>query len=178
MPTRPRLTAAALACAALAFSTGLSAAPVTVSAGQTAIWNFDFGAVGAALPGSAGIRFSPGTTIFGAQGIWQLFGDLNGAGALLDTFGLNLSATTSVHPDWLDGVFSARLQVTSGSITVDPTAQAWDTTVGPVGLIVPGVLVVAAVPEPATLPLLAAALLAAALASRRSPRLQQVAARG
>jgi hypothetical protein len=141
-----------------------SASPIVVNAGQTLTFNFDFVASGAVPPPPyPGVLFRPGTVLAtldaGDAGTWTLFTGPNGSGVVGygPDPGLNLTAVNSTLAGITDGVFSAVLTLTSGSITVDPVAFGLSEN----GSIITGQihpLAPTAVPEPATLTLLGTAL--------------------
>ena len=146
------------------------AVPITVSAGESQLWNFD-------LSGSPYLPFSNGATSFitnvtgltvGDVGTWSLFSDLNGGGSLFNFTSVIAPLVNGSFAGWNDGTFSARLTMTSGSVSVAPRFigynAARDRSSIDGTLVVPPVT---AVPEPGTLALFGLGLAAMGLAMRR-----------
>lgn len=149
------------------------AAPIVVSAGEAMTFNFHFGVSGSMPPAPyLGIAFYSGVDEGAALqpgnfGLWRGYSELNGAGDLIyGPFNAILHSTV-LGEGAVDGVFSMVLSVVTGSITVDPVAHVWidNNTLGP-GPVAP---LPPAVPEPATLTLLAVGLAAAVCRRRRRP---------
>lgn len=146
------------------------AAPITVSAGESVVFNFDFVAAGFIPPTPAGISFYSNVDVSGALapgnfGLWRGYSELDGGGTqIFGPFNAILHSTV-LGDGAVDGLFSMTLSVIDGSLTVDPVAYTWisNDTLG-AGPVAP---VVAAVPEPATLTLLGSGLCAAAWGRRR-----------
>jgi hypothetical protein len=146
------------------------AAPIVVSAGDTLIFNFDFIA-SAVVPAPPYLQAEWDTGIdlttvdAGDTGSWTLFSELNGTGTSFftsdraDFFALNA-------PGLRDGIFSAVLTLTSGSITVDPVAFGRGRNSAIITDEIAPVLV-QAVPEPATLALFGSGLAFIAMRRRR-----------
>lgn len=106
------------------------AVPITVSAGETVTYNVNFPAAGAApappydtvLFGAQISDFDPNST-----GLWRIFGELDGNGP--NVFNLTSPFLQAVgfspivgRAPVLDGIFSARLTVDTGFVTIDPVA--------------------------------------------------------
>ncbi len=146
------------------------ASPITVSAGQTVIFNFDFAAEGVVPPPLypvmeffANVDLS--TDDASDNGTLKVFTDLNGGGIVAASAtgsGVDLSTSTN-NLGLTDGIFSATLTMTAGSITLDPYAFGADANLTP---LTPHVSALQPVPEPATLTLLGGGLAATALRRR------------
>ena len=111
------------------------AAPITVFPGDFLTFNFDLTGETPAPPYTlasmmthvSGLDFAP-PPCSGPGGlcelldiaVWSLWTELNGTGTLFASGAANLEA--QYHTEMTDGVFSATLQMTAGSITVNPVA--------------------------------------------------------
>ena len=108
------------------FATAAEATPITVNAGDSLTFNFDATGLTPAPPYTAGILstgLSQASLDAGDVALYTLWADLNGTGALLDTSPAALALQNLVfHPSTLDGVFSVTLNMTAGSMIVDPSA--------------------------------------------------------
>ena len=187
----------AVVSAAIGFVAALAAGPamsaaVTLSKGQSALFNFDFTA---AVP-------APSYDVLYFVWDWldntsdkartDYYGDLNGSSLLYsdyegpDTFPFATAWTvwdgTSSKPTLLDGLFSVRITSTLGTFSVDPYAYGLNglpgfqvRTPNVYGVHVPGSSLppgdVGAVPVPAALPLFASALAAMGFLAHRRKRL-------
>jgi hypothetical protein len=144
------------------------AAPIVVSAGDTLVFNFDLPASGIDLPLHSQVEWRTGIDLAtfdaGDTASWTLFTELNGTGTSFFTSNLaNYFALNA--PGLYDGIFSAVLTVTSGSIAVDPFALV---RVGGAVVTDPiAPVLVQAVPEPATLALFGSGLSLVAMRRRR-----------
>jgi hypothetical protein len=156
------------------------AAPIVVTAVDTVTFNFDFVAAGVVpappYPDGLIIDFQSTVTDAGDQGTWTVYTGLNGTGTVM-VGPLGLSLDLAFFPvtftDMSDGIFSVVLSVTAGSITVDPFAYGLGGPTGTAnvtGNVFPLQQAPSAVPEPATLTLLAGGLAAAAALRRRRNR--------
>src|SRR5205823_1218106 len=96
-------------------------------------------------------------------GTWLGFTELNGAGALWTTASLNLSGVGSVIAGVTDGIFSMVLNVTAGSVIIDPSAN------GTVGLVNTGPIgpLPQSIAEPSTVALLGLGFAGIVLLHRR-----------
>jgi len=148
------------------------AAPVTVSAGDFLTFNFDLRgetpappyALASMITNVSGLDFAPppcggpgGLCDLLDIGEWRFWTELNGTGSLFQTAAVNLA--TLFHSEMTDGVFSATLQMTEGSIVVDPVACGI-ARIAPDGERTPGCgppEPPPSVPEPSALSLLASA---------------------
>jgi hypothetical protein len=163
----------AVSSAAIGFVAAFAAGPsmpaaVNLSKGQSALFNFDFTAV-APAPSYEVLYFvwqwrdntsdKAQTDYFGAlNGSSLLYSDYNGP----DVFAVAVAWFDPNYPGLRDGLFSVRITSTLGTFSVDPYAyglKGWvDETPHVYGVHVPGSSPPpggeAAVPVPATLPLL------------------------
>ena len=156
------------------------AAPITVSAGEFVIFNFDLTGETPPPPyASVGLdvqlddlEFEP-PPCSGADGAcepldkgeWKLWTEVGGAGLNFFTFpAVNLNAVWNLS-EMNDGVFSATLRITEGSVTVDPIVCGKT----PDGTGTPACPQVSPppVPEPSVLSLLASAAVARRYRRRR-----------
>jgi hypothetical protein len=157
----------------LSWSSSAEATPIVVNAGQTVTFNFDFFQSGAVpAPPYPHSEFATGLVLAtldgGDVGSWSFFGGLDGTGGFLSGFG-GAGMFTFSDPGFSDGIFSAVLTLTGGSITIDPFAYGLNASfVNVTGSIAPLGSGPAPVPEPATLTLLGSGLAAAAWRRRRT----------
>ena len=143
------------------------ASPITVSAGETVIFNFDFIAAGVTPPppyADIHVSFNLSDCCVGDTATAELRSELNGAGVLLDTYDATTVGFDGFLPETNDGVFSIKFSVTAGSITFDPIAVG---VAG--GVSTPNVAGVVA-PEPATMVLLGLGVGAAGVRRWRQQR--------
>jgi hypothetical protein len=155
-----------LAVGLLAASMSANALPISATADNTYIFNFDF-VVSAATPSPiySDVHFHTGldasTVDAGDSGTWVFFGDPGAGGAEIFSIVLNFSNITLSFPSLTDGIFSARLSMTSGSVIVDPRAIGESFTALLTGVTNPisvQIIQPTPVPEPGTLALLSIGL--------------------
>lgn len=157
----------------LSWSSSAEATPIVVNAGQTVTFNFDFIQSGAVpAPPYFQAELDTGLVLAtldgGDVGSWSFFGGLDGTGGFLSGFS-SAGMLTFSDPGFSDGIFSAVLTLTGGSITLDPFAYGLNASfVNVTGSIAPLGSGPAPVPEPATLTLLGSGLAAAAWRRRRT----------
>jgi hypothetical protein len=165
----------ALAVLAMLGASRAQAAPITVSAGDFVTFNFDLTAeippppyvVAFMSTNVSDLDFAPppcnGLCDLLDVGVWNFWTELDGLGTLFFTYPVNLGSRFDT--EMKDGVFSATLSMTAGSITVDPVACG----IAPDGTRTPDCPPAPPppAPEPATLSLLTSAA-AAAMLGRRS----------
>jgi hypothetical protein len=104
--------------------TAAHATPVTVNAGETLTFNFDFVTAGVSpAPRYDSMRFDTHRTSPADDGSWTFLSEFDGTGTSLGfSDPITLGARVISDIGWTDGVFSVVLSVTAGSVTVDPTA--------------------------------------------------------
>jgi hypothetical protein len=163
-----------LAVVALLSASRAGATPIIVSEGDFVLFNFDLTDATPPPPyssailhlGRTGLDFFPPDV-----GEWTFWTELNASGTVFLTAGVNLSGFG--RPELNDGVVSATLSMTAGSITVDPCL---------LGITADGARTECAnlpppppppVPEPATLSLLGAGIAAAMFRHRRRTKITQ-----
>ena len=140
----------------LGFGVSAQASLITVNAGDSALWNFDLTGTTPPPLFNSVILFTnatPSTIPDFPPGTYSLFSDLDGAGDLIGTADSNLFSIEGPSPGWIDGLFSLHLALDTGtgSMSLEPYARG--TTSAGETADVYGVVVDAAVPEPATLAL-------------------------
>lgn len=157
----------ALLMSASFISFAAEAAPMTVNAGESVVFNFDLTGVLAQHASFDHIFFyTSGSSSVGTSGGWEFYSDMNATGDLLSSAGYNLGSKGSDYPGWLDGIFSAKLSVLTGSVTTNPYAKGgflngtWTYTAN----VYP--TLAAAVPEPGTYAMMLAGLGLVGAASR------------
>lgn len=153
------------------------AAPITVSAGDTLVFNFDLTGASPAPPySSLSLRtgLDPNSVDGSDSGTWFLFADLDATGDVLTAatallFGIVEEGGPPAPgvPTTLDGIFSAKLVLTSGSLVIDPCAAGTIVTGAETSCVAPAS--VTAVPEPMTVSLMGAGLAGMLAWRRRRP---------
>lgn len=124
-----RLLPLMLACSALC---GAHAAPLTVNAGNSAVFNFELRATRELpVPPYTGVTFMSGAAAApdapntATRARWQLWSAPDASGTLLAEGDQQLQQHDLFDNAVRYGVFSVRLTVTQGSLTVDPRAAAF-----------------------------------------------------
>ena len=114
------------------------ATPLTISAGESVLFNFDFVAQDIIPPPPYDyVYVEPQITLYDSavdSGAMNFYAGLNGTGAVYGgCLDAPLGATLCQGPwlGWDDGVFSVRITVTTGSVVVDPLALAHGAGVTP-----------------------------------------------
>lgn len=147
------------------------AVPITVSGGESVVWNFD---LTDQMPAPPYLRMEFITNVTDIDpahsGTWQFYSDLNGAGTTF--LSLNTAALAGViheapNPAFSDGIWSARLTMTSGAVTVNPCGMGWAVLGVPTACVAGIQMTAAAVPEPGSLALFGLGLLGVAVGRRR-----------
>ena len=107
-------------------------APITISAGETVIFNFDFAAAGVTPQppyGFVQIELNhTGCQGCGDVGTIDFFSELDGTGTLWATFNLGQHLMGNSNAAWTDGIFSVQFTGTEGSMTADPVAAGFATS--------------------------------------------------
>lgn len=133
----------------------MEAAPITVSAGENVIFNFDLTTASPPPPYETvvfltGVDNNSVNDLEIEAGTWEVFSELNATGTAASTNFVLVNALVVSGEEWSHGIYSTRLTITQGSIIIDPFAR------GLVGNVstgsIPGTLTT--VPEPASLALL------------------------
>jgi len=152
--------------AAVASSPAVLAAPVSVTAGQTAIWNFDLTGTLPGAPPFTGVYIIHDASSGGVVS-WDLFAELDAEGDRFGHVTLNSAAYPFLDAGGVDGIFSLRLIVESGSVDVETRAFGYQVVTASGDWVYPTAIIFNAVPEPSTLGLTALGVFAAAAARRR-----------
>ena len=109
------------------------ATPVTVAEGKTVIFSFDFTAAGSVPPPpypdmrvQTGIVWS--SFDVGDVCRYTFYGDVGGhdPGTSIGACGIDTFESALEESGWLDGLLSIGLTMISGSLTLDPSAVAYD----------------------------------------------------
>jgi hypothetical protein len=107
------------------------ATPVTISAGESVVFNFDFVAQSISPPPPYDlVVVEPQITQYNSavdSGAMNFYAGLNGTGSAYGgCLDMSLGGTLcqGIWAGWDDGVFSVRITVTTGSVVVDPLAFA------------------------------------------------------
>ena len=122
----PPLALATLLVAALAAPLAAHAAPITVSAGQTLLFNADM--TGLAPPPFLDVQFRT-QLVAGSfdsavdQGIWTFYTGLDGQGSATQIAQAGLTSTQLSDAGFLDGLFSATFQMVAGEVEIAPDVR-------------------------------------------------------
>lgn len=152
----------ALACALLASTLPAAASPVTVSAGESVVFNFS----GTAPVGADEVTLATHIQAFNAaDGTYNFYPNLDAGGTpwslMTAPIGLSQQSFVPSGPGaapagFMDGQFSMLLSVTQGSITIDPTATLFtDRDVGTVYSVSVGNVPTRTLDEPSAMALFA-----------------------
>lgn len=160
---------AALTPILLAISSPGSALPIPVSGGESVTFNFDFAAASVSpSPPYSLVNFYANMLEYdlGDIGTWQWYDGLDATGTVVFSWGL-LDSLQSGGTGVIDGVFSARLTMTSGMVTVEPTARGLLFTQQPPFLEETPLIYPSVVTEPSSITLLGLGALALGLSRRQ-----------